>query len=405
MPVAPAAQGAATADPQIAAVVNDHVISLKDVNERIALALVTTQLPDTPETRDRLRPEALRSLIDDALKWEEARRLNITVSRDEIERALERIEKQSNLGPGQLARYLADRGLTMKPLIAQVEADLVWRKVVTQQARDSLIVPEGEIEVEAQRLAQSPGSPEFQLEEIFLPVDDPAEVKVQMQLAERLATDIRGGASFAAVARSFSRSASAASGGEVGWVRADQLSSPFANAISRLGPNEVSQPVRTDTGIYLLRVTGRRLTAPAELGPERVSLFQVILPVATSADEPRVRETAQQLGHDATSCDDLQKRVPSTASPLSGRVNRVDLRQTPPELRAIIASLAVDQASTPIRSAEGYIVLMVCEREEQPLSTELRQAVERKLRQDRLEATSRRMLRDLRRTMLVDVRI
>jgi len=59
--------GAATAAAQetrIAAVVNDDMISLGDLEARIRLILLSSQLPDNEQVRQRVTPQVLRTLID-----------------------------------------------------------------------------------------------------------------------------------------------------------------------------------------------------------------------------------------------------------------------------------------------------------------------------------------------------
>jgi peptidyl-prolyl cis-trans isomerase SurA len=76
----------------------------------------------------------------------------------------------------------------------------------------------------------------------------------------------------------------------------------------------------------------------------------------------------------------------------------------PPELRALVAPLPPGGATRPIRTTEGILVLMVCERQEDADGDEQRAQIERRLRDQRLAATSRRQLRDLRRAALLDIR-
>src|SRR5438105_15914693 len=58
---------------RIAAVVNDEVISLFDVNARIRLLLLTINQPESPEAFRQMFPQVLRSLIDERLQLQEAK--------------------------------------------------------------------------------------------------------------------------------------------------------------------------------------------------------------------------------------------------------------------------------------------------------------------------------------------
>ena len=91
--------GAADAKPiqQIAAIVNDELITAYDLDSRLSLVVFSTRLPNTPAVRQRLRRQILRALVDEKLTLQEARRRNISVSRRDIRRAKAAIEKQNRL--------------------------------------------------------------------------------------------------------------------------------------------------------------------------------------------------------------------------------------------------------------------------------------------------------------------
>jgi foldase protein PrsA len=88
--------------------------------------------------------------------------------------------------------------------------------------------------------------------------------------AEKLATDlvakIRGGQDFASVAKEHSEDPSAKSGGaQTMFMPKRYIQKPIADVIFKLKPGEVSDPVKTDEGIMILRLDGIKNTAPADL--------------------------------------------------------------------------------------------------------------------------------------------
>ena len=68
-------------DMRIAAVVNDQVISVFDLASRVRMVMISSNLPDTEEIRQRLASQVLRSLIDEKLQLQEARRQSVTFRR------------------------------------------------------------------------------------------------------------------------------------------------------------------------------------------------------------------------------------------------------------------------------------------------------------------------------------
>src|SRR5688572_9051585 len=81
---------------RIAAVVNDEIISVFDLVSRIRMVLMSSNIPDSPDTRQKLAPQILRALIDEKLQLQEAKKKNVTATDSEINRALQQIEKQNN---------------------------------------------------------------------------------------------------------------------------------------------------------------------------------------------------------------------------------------------------------------------------------------------------------------------
>ncbi|MDM0055060.1 peptidylprolyl isomerase [Variovorax fucosicus] len=78
---------------------------------------------------------------------------------------------------------------------------------------------------------------------------------------------IQGGtADFAGLARDNSQDASAKDGGELGWSRSGQFVPEFEDAMNRLAPGQISDPVVSRFGVHLIQVEGRRESklTPAE---------------------------------------------------------------------------------------------------------------------------------------------
>src|ERR1700684_3049540 len=96
---------------RIAAVVNDEVISVYDLVSRLRMVLLSSNIPDTPEARQKVEAQVLRALVDEKLQLQEAKKQNVVASDDEINAALGKIEKQNNMQPGQLTAFLKSHGI------------------------------------------------------------------------------------------------------------------------------------------------------------------------------------------------------------------------------------------------------------------------------------------------------
>jgi peptidyl-prolyl cis-trans isomerase SurA len=390
---------------RIAAVVNEDVISVYDVNERMRLIMFSTSITDSPETRRQLGPQVVRALIEERLQMQEAKRLNISIEQAEYESALARLEAQNHLPPGKLPDYLASNGINPSTLESQIRASLTWSKVVRRRAANFANVTPDEINEALTRITANMTKPSSLLAEIFLAVDVPEDEATVRANIDRLRDQLHSGAGFIPLARQFSQAASAQQGGDLGWVPEGQLDPELDQAIEHLQPGQLSDPIRTTSGYHLVLLRDRR-AAPAA-GETLLKVSRLFLPAAAgAAPEQTAVDAARRAGQSVHSCEDFA-RVGKQAIPAailsSGDAKLGDMA---PELRNIVSGLAVGTASEPLPAPGGMQMLMVCERHEgQGAKPPERDEVERMLQGEKLEQFARRLIRDLRQTAFVDIRV
>ena len=397
------------AETRIAAVVNDEVISVADLQSRLRMVMLSSNFPDSEETRQRIASQVLRTIVDEKLQMQEAKRQNVTATEDEINKAISQIEKQNNMQPDQLDAVLKAHGIERSSLVDQLTASIVWAKLVRRLVSQTNMVSDEEIDEAAKRIKESANEPQSRVAEIFLAVDSPQQDEEMRQLAERLTEQMKRGARFSAVAQQFSQSPTAAVGGDLGWVRPEQLSPDLAKAVAQMRPGELSPPIRSSGGYYLMLVLDRR-TGRSDPGADEavLHLVQVVFPLPPQASEAMRRSAlveAQNAKAAAKSCPEMLKIGKEKGSPQLSSEGRLRVSQIAPAVRNIVAQLEVGQASQPIVQKNGVGVIMLCEKAVPNTTMPTRDEIANQLARQRAENLARRYLRDLRRTAFVDVRV
>lgn len=400
--LAPAA-GSAQPAQRIAAVVNEEVVSVRDVEARMHLVIVSSALKDSPELRQRLRPQVLRSLIDERLQFQEARRIKITVSETEIQNAFAAIEQQNRLPPGGIETLFERTGIDRQTLGSQVQATIAWSKVVRLRGSAAIQIAEDEVNDALAEFEANRDKPEYRVAEIFLPVDSADQEDEVQRLGERMVQQIRGGADFAAIARQFSRSGSAASGGDVGWVRAGQSDPEIETALLTLKPGQISDPIRALSGVYIVALREVR-TAVKSAGDTVLALRQLLLSVPSGGDGAQQMAQATKVAESAKACTDLDDAAKELKSPANPDLGRIRLSEMASQVRDQVEALPVRQPTRPLRFANAVLVFMVCDRIEPKVDLPNRDDVREQIARQRLEQQARRFLRDLRRAAFVDLR-
>jgi peptidyl-prolyl cis-trans isomerase SurA len=256
-----ARDAAAQTATQIAAVVNDNVVTTQDLGERIELATIATGLPDDPETKRRIAPQALRGLIDEALQLQEAERLRIDVAQREIDQAFATVAERNGMTADQLAGFLESRGVPAEALRRQLRAQVAWIKIVNSRVRPRVVVTNDQVDL---AMKQGPtGEEEVHLGEILLPVYRPEQEAEVLRDAAELRETLRTGASFEELARQFSVAQSAQAGGDLGWIPESGLVPELQAIVTGLQPGEIADPIRTPAGVHLIQLKDRRIASTA----------------------------------------------------------------------------------------------------------------------------------------------
>jgi peptidyl-prolyl cis-trans isomerase SurA len=400
--------GAASAqETRIAAVVNDDVISVADVTARMRLVFASSNIEDTPESRQRVARQVVRILIDEKLQMQEAKRLNLKVSDEEIAAALANIEAQNNLPKGGLDKMLSGRGVERGTLVDQLTATLAWGKVVRQNLNRVTPISDEEIDAAIARQRETADQPRARVAEIFLAVSNPQQDAEVHRFADQLFEQLRGGARFPALAQQFSQSATAAVGGDIGWVTPSQLASEIGTTVQKLNAGELSPPVRAGGGYYLIWVTDKK-TGGASEDDTRVALLQIMFPLAADAspaERQKAMAQAESVSKQAKSCGEMAQIGRERAPQTSGDLGKVRIGDLPLELRKTVLGLQVAEASPPMPLRGGVGVLMVCEREASPNAVPSHDQMADEIARDRFESLAQRYLRDLRRSAFVDMRV
>lgn len=394
---------------RIAAIVNDELITAYDLESRIRLVMFSTRLPDTAETRRRIRSQVLRTLIDERLQLQEAKRRNISVSKRDIQRAKQTIEKQNKMPKGGLERILTQNGIPLDAMDAQLRTGIAWSKLIGRRLRPRVTIGEDEIDEALEHIKSRQGQTEYRLGEIMLAVDGPDEETNVRRTAERIGDQVLKGARFSAIARQFSQSATAAVGGDLGWVHESELDETLRDVVPKMTVGSITSPIKTVAGYRIIRLQNTRKIALSGSKPITLDLRQIFLPIpkaAVAVDIEAQIDLAKTVRDTATSCQDFGLLAKEIGSPRPPNLGKFALKDLSPAIRAVVQNVKTGKISDPVKMPGGVVVFMVCGREGGGGTIKLpeRDAIADRLMRDRVALSARRYMRDIRLSAVIDIR-
>jgi peptidyl-prolyl cis-trans isomerase SurA len=391
----------------IAAIVNDAVISKYDLDQRVRLVVATSGIQPTPENIERIREQVLRSLVDEKLQLQEAERLELEIEDEEVDDSISNIAQRAGMTFEELIEYLGETGINEAALRTQITADVAWNRVISARFAPLVKIGEDEIDETLGRIANDANQVQFQLAELYLGFDNPNQEREMAQGAQRLVEQLRAGAPFANVAQQFSQAASAANGGDIGWVSESQLAPQIAEAVARMDVGAVSDPIRSLNGFYIMQLRSRR----QGLGPNpldtRFQVMQVLFELSPDAPERAVQARIAQANkfrsefRTCAAAPDQINAIPGARISQPSTLTAAQLRN--PMRDQLLATEA--GTVVPIgRTERGVEALIVCDRKDDVGNQPTRESIENTLFNQEVSMMSRRHLRDLRRDAVVEFR-
>jgi peptidyl-prolyl cis-trans isomerase SurA len=404
-PPAGAPQSAGTPLPgtKIIAVVSGDVLTDGDVENRARLFALSTGLPTTGEVIARLKTQIANQLIDERLRLQEAQRRKIVVPDKQIAGAVQAIEQRNGMAEGVLRQKLAALGVSPRTLIDQIRVQLAWTQVLREFLADKLNISDADVDEQMRLHERQLGKPEYRVGEIFIPVDDPANIADAQRFAETVIGELRGGAAFAAVAAQFSQTQTALEGGELGWVQPNQLDPQVARLVVEMPVGAVSNAVKVPGGFDIVTLQARR-----EVGRDVstfITLRQVFLPFAETLDPQNPSEQQRQaldkargIASSVKTCAQMEQVAKANPSPRPVDPGEIRLDSVnPAPFREMLTKLPVNEASQPLVAGDGIAVVIVCSKEQKNTAIQTKDDVRRRMITDRVEMASRQLMRELRR--------
>ncbi len=243
------------------AIVNDDTITLSEVNE-LGRSLFKKIAEETPperlaETLAQARRSVIEKLIEKKLVIQEAKKLNIQVSDQEVDNAFHRVVANNQTTVEQFRKELGAMGVNEQQYREELRDQLLSSKLINHEVRTKVVIPEETVlEYYNTHFTTTVGGGEYHILHIgcMWGGETSATQEEALDKAEKAHKLALQGKNFKELAQQYSDLPSAADGGDLGTFRQDELADYIRDAVVRLKPGEVSPMVTTDNGYHFFKL-------------------------------------------------------------------------------------------------------------------------------------------------------
>ena len=219
---------------------------------------------------------------------------------------------------------------------------------------------------------------------------------------------LRQGTSFAAYARQYSEASTAAVGGDLGWVRAEQLPDVLANAVREMTPGQIAGPIAVGGGFSILALIDKRqvLTADPRDAVIQVKQLTITFPANVSKEvaQPKLTAFTEDL-KTLKGCGQVVDFAKKWNADVADS-DQIKIRDLPPQLQQVLVDMRVGEATPPFGGSEGGVhSLVLCGRDDPTDQTVPSfDEVQSQMSDERVNLRARRYLRDIRRDAVIEYR-
>jgi peptidyl-prolyl cis-trans isomerase SurA len=385
MPAAPAQAQALSAAPSaaapssgqvadtIAAIVNDGVITQRELDERselIAHRLNQQNAPVPPI--DQLRAQVLNQMVLERIQLQKAKEDGITIDDAAVQRTLERLAQANGMDLATYRARIEAAGVPWTTFTKDARTELTLSKLREKEVDSRISVSDAEVAnyIASQRGPNAGQQNDLHFERILIkaPLNasqtdiDAAQAQANALLKQALAGD-----KFASLAKSNSQADDAKKGGDMGFLPPSKLPAEFVTAASTLRPGEVNPSViRTSDGFAIIRLVERRPgQGNAGDAPKLVQTHvrHILLRVGEGASEPEARQKLLEIKREVQQGGDFAKFARSYSqdgsSSQGGDLGWISPGETVPEFERAMNTLQDGQISDPVRTEYGYHLIQV----------------------------------------------
>lgn len=371
---------------RIVAVVNDQVITLRELEERaagVAAQIRRSGGQSLPE--ETLQRQVLERMVNDLVQAQLAKETGVRIDDATVEKTVQRIAEDNGMSLTNFRAALEREGVTMAKFRDDLRSELSIARLREREVDNAVIVTDAEVDTELARQARDEaGEVEFRLRHVLVAVpqqSSPEQVESRRRRAVQALTELRQGKPFAEVAAAFSDAPDSLQGGDLGWRSAARLPPLFLEAVRRLKPGGITDVLRSANGFHVIRLEETRAAQRAAETVAQTRARHILIRGREGLSDTEVRERLARLRARVVSGEPFEElaRVHSDdgSAQMGGDLGWISPGDTVPEFERAMDALKPGELSQPVQSPFGWHLIQVVERRAEALSEDRKRAAAR----------------------------
>ena len=399
---------------RIVAVIDNDVVMESELDSRVES--VHRQLADrniTLPPASVLKKQVLEQLILENIQLQLGERGGIRIDDWTLTDAINRIAERNNMSVDEFRKSLEVDGLSFVEAREEIRRELILNRVRQRQVAQRIQVSEQEVDnFLSSPEGQSQLQTEFRLGHILIATPDnpsPEQIKSIEAEANSVYDQLKNGANFQEMAVAHSKGQNALNGGDLGWRKADQLPTLFAEQAVKMKTSEISKPVRSPGGFHIFKLMETR--GDEKVVQDQVHVRHILIKPNEIRSDLESRMLAKNLYDRVKQGEEFSELAKAYSDDPGSALNGGDMDWISPailvpEFQAVMNNIPEKVVSEPFKTSFGWHILEVLGKRKSDISNEVRRNRIREMLSNRkFEEELQVWLREIRDQAYVEIKI
>ena len=349
---------------KIIATVNGFPITSYDLNERLNIFLFESNLENNYENKKKFTEDIIDNLIEEELKFQEAKKINPNIIIQAEKKAVGLLEKNFGDNQEKINKNLKPFGASYNHFLRLFTADVIWSSIIKSKYKNEFINVKEKVQNKLNKNKLDLDKTHYKLSEIEISPTVNRNFEASEELLGDILNSLSQGANFNSLAKQFSSSETRNNNGIIGWVKEDTLSSQIVNLLEQLEVGEITKVIKIGNSLKIFRLEGKIFNGKRNENESIIELAKLVYPLEKN-DETVILKSKMALNKDLSkisNCSDLKKLHSNYGNKEKAESGKFRIFHLKENIKKEVIFLRKNQHTQPIFTNDGLVVLMVCDR-------------------------------------------
>lgn len=345
---------------RVAIVVNNNVITENQINKQVALMKQQfEQMHETIPSDKIIREQVTNHLIDIELQRDLAKTLQIQITDEQLNEAINNIAKKNGVGLAELRTKIEQEGLTYDNYRQEIRDQMTFAELQRRQLGGTLAVSDQEIQ---DYIAANPNigktNSSYHVEDwvVSLPESPTAnQIDVAKLTAESFIAKLKQSANV--------EENPAFEHNDLGLRKLTELPEIFASPVQKMRVGEVIGPIRAGNGFHILKLVAVEGDGAKQTITE-THVRHILIKTNALTNDAQAKERIYDIQRKITHGEDFAKVAALysqdvTSAAKGGDIGWVTPETLDPGFATAMSQLKVGQISGPVKSQYGWHLIQV----------------------------------------------